>query len=126
MSDRLQALRQRRQHHGLIREIRGYLETDYANADLSLDWISQKFDLNPKHFSRLFKEELGENFTDFLTNVRVREAKRLLLETDEPVQSIAAKVGYVHTLSFIRMFKKITGMTPGYFRAGPAPAHAED
>ncbi|GAA3402558.1 AraC family transcriptional regulator [Paenibacillus hodogayensis] len=118
LAGKLAEARQGHQHHQQIRDIKSYLEANFANPDLSLDYISSRFELNPKTFSRLFKEELGEKFAEFLAGVRVQEAKRLLLESDEPVQTIALKVGYEHPLSFIRMFKKSTGMTPGYFRSG--------
>ncbi|MFC3772881.1 helix-turn-helix domain-containing protein [Paenibacillus sp. GCM10012303] len=114
---RFLAMRQQRHNHKLIQEIKLYLEQNYANPDLSLDHISEHFELSPKYFSRLFKEEFGEKFTEFLAKLRVQEAKRLLVETDEPVQTISVKVGYLHALSFIRMFKKITSITPGLFRS---------
>ncbi|MGZ9586727.1 helix-turn-helix domain-containing protein [Paenibacillus marinisediminis] len=117
VSSRLAGLRKQRQNHSLIQEIKVYLEHNYGNPDLSLDHISDHFNLSPKYFSRLFKEEFGEKFTDFIAKVRVQEAKKMLIESDAPVHVIASKVGYVHTLSFIRMFKKITSVTPGYFRS---------
>jgi AraC-like DNA-binding protein len=46
----------------------------------------------------------------------MEHAKRLLRETDEPIQDIAMQVGYLHSISFGRTFKKVVGVTPGDFR----------
>ena len=55
-------------------------------------------------------------FVDFLVNLRMEHAKTLLLQTDESINAIAIKVGYIHSISFGRTFKKVIGVTPGDFR----------
>ncbi|WP_248926930.1 AraC family transcriptional regulator [Paenibacillus hamazuiensis] len=100
----------------MLGEMRKYIEENYANPDLSLAHLSDKFDVNAKYLSQLFKEQFGMKFVDFLVNLRMEEAKRLLLETDDSIQDIAEKVGYTHGISFGRTFKKIVGTTPGDYR----------
>lgn len=99
-----------------INDIRKYIEANYANPDLSLNHLSDKYDLKPKYVSQLFKDEFRMNFVDYLVQLRMEGAKKLLLETSEPVHEIAGKVGYATAISFGRMFKKAVGITPGDYR----------
>lgn len=100
----------------LVIEIRQYIEEHYGDSSLSLTHISDRFKVNGKYVSQLFKEQTGVNFVDFLMNLRIGHAKRLLLESSEPINDIARLVGYDVPLSFARTFKKIVGMTPSDYR----------
>lgn len=106
-----------RQYTSMIRDICKLIEQDYANPNLSLEMLGDRFQLNPKYISKLFKEHTGQRFVDFLIHVRMREAVRLLLETDDSVQEIAEGVGYTHAISFTRVFKRIMGVAPGEYRS---------
>jgi two-component system response regulator YesN len=103
-------------NRSLIRQIQKFIDEHLVNPDLSLNMIGEAFDMNDKQVSQLIKQELGEKFVDYLARLRIQYAKRLLEETDESIQSISLKVGYIHSLSFIRMFKKMMQMTPGDYR----------
>ncbi|MDF2922343.1 MAG: transcriptional regulator, AraC family [Paenibacillaceae bacterium] len=103
-------------NRSVIRQIQKFIDEHLVNPDLSLNMIGEAFDMNDKQISQLIKQELGEKFVDYLARLRIQRAKRLLEETDESIQSISLKVGYVHSLSFIRMFKKMMQMTPGDYR----------
>lgn len=72
--------------------------------------------LNPKYLSRLFKEQAGIGFNDYLLQAKVKEAKKMLQRSDLKIASIADQFGYQNTESFIRTFKKLTGRTPAEFR----------
>lgn len=113
---RLDLLRVQRSQHDLIDQVKAYIESEYNNADFSLVMLSEKFKLTPNYLSRLFKEEFGEKFIDYLAGLRIEQAKYLLVTTSEPIQEIAVRVGYTHTFSFIRVFKKLVGRTPGDYR----------
>lgn len=104
------------EHHNRIDEMKLYLLQNYSNPDLSLNYLSEKFDLPSRVLSKLFKAETGERFVEYLIAIRMTEAKRLLLQTTEPVQSIGEQVGYLQVISFIRTFKKAEGSTPGEYR----------
>jgi len=67
-------------------------------------------------FARRFKEVLGMSFFDYLTRLRMRDARRLLTTTNLPVDDIAEKVGYQSGLSFVKVFKKHHDSTPRGFR----------
>lgn len=116
MEERVRELRMNREHYNLANRVREFVAEHYANPDFSLTHVSETFEMNTKTLSRIFKEELGENFVDYLARLRMEEAKRLLRETDEPVQSVAEKVGYLYPMSFIRVFKRLENMTPGEYR----------
>jgi AraC-like DNA-binding protein len=107
----------KKESHKLILQIKQYIESHYDNPELSLNHISEIFSLHMKTVSRLFKEVFGEDFVDYVAKVRMEEAKRLLVgETPDSVQDIARKVGYTHAITFIRVFKKWVGTTPGDYR----------
>lgn len=65
----------------------------------------------------MVKKELNANFSDYLWNLRLEEAKRLLTETDTPIDEVSTKVGYLSSSSFRRKFKQETGLSPSQFRA---------
>lgn len=108
--------RGQRSNRELILEVKAYVEQHFADPNLSLAQLGDAFQISSKYVSQLFKETFGEKFSDYLAKVRLESAKKWLLETDMPVQDIAVKVGYIHTFSFIRVFKKLVGMTPGDYR----------
>ncbi|UKS29378.1 helix-turn-helix domain-containing protein [Paenibacillus sp. HWE-109] len=113
---RLDNLRAQRSQHDLIDQVKAYIEVEFNNPDFSLVMLSDRFKLTPNYLSRLFKEEFGEKFIDYLAGLRIEQAKHLLVTTTTAIQEIAVKVGYTHTFSFIRVFKKIVGRTPGDYR----------
>lgn len=102
--------------HQLVQNMKEYIGAHYNNEDLSLTHLGDVFGLSAKYLGRLFREDSGVKFVEYVTEVRIAEAKRRLLESDEPVQDIAARVGYTQALTFIRVFKKQTGLTPGQYR----------
>lgn len=73
-------------------------------------------DLSPYYFSKLFKDEAGCNFVEYVTNLRIRKAKELLVGNDKSMKEICGAVGYSDPNYFSRIFKKNTGMTPTEFR----------
>lgn len=99
-----------------IHGIRAFVEENYMNPELSLNLISEKFKLNSKYISQLFKEQLGINFADFVMELRIEQAKRLLLVTDGTINEISSQVGYEIPLSFGRAFKKQVGVSPSDYR----------
>ncbi|WP_337101080.1 helix-turn-helix domain-containing protein [Paenibacillus sp. YIM B09110] len=114
--EKVNAQRDSHSNKGLIIEIRSYIEHNYANSELSLDYLSSKFQLNAKYLSKMFKEEFGENFVDFLIGLRIDYAKKMLLETQKTMQSISGEVGYYNYNSFNRAFKNVVGLSPRDFR----------
>jgi AraC-type DNA-binding domain-containing proteins len=94
--------------------------TEYINnhfsEDIYLDLLSDKLNITSSYLSHYFKIKTGVNFSDYLNNVRLNKAKELLADTDEKELSISRNVGYVNINTFIRVFKKYIGLTPGEYR----------
>ncbi|MFK7694470.1 helix-turn-helix domain-containing protein [Paenibacillus sp. HJGM_3] len=112
----MQELRESQSTGALIQNMKRMIDEHYADPNFSLGYIGDQFGLSGGYLSRLFKEAFGVRFVEYVTDVRTEHAKRLLAETDEAIQQIAAAVGYTNSLTFIRVFKKQTGITPGQYR----------
>ncbi len=94
-----------------------YIETHYADSNLSLDSLAEAFNLHPKYVSRYFKTQTEINYADYLAMVRIRHAKELLAaDTDVTLDDIAERVGLLSRQTFNRIFKRYEGMTPGAYR----------
>ena len=72
--------------------------------------------ISPYYFSKLFKEEAGITFIEYLTTLRMTKAKALLSDPAIPVKEVGTKVGYQDPNYFSRIFKRYTGKTPTEFR----------
>ncbi|GIP32125.1 AraC family transcriptional regulator [Paenibacillus sp. J2TS4] len=92
-----------------------YVENRFAE-DLSLDLLADKLNLSVAYLSVYIKEKTGANFSEHINAVRISKAKEMLLDTDLSVKEISLRIGYRNVTSFIRMFKKITGIPPGEYR----------
>ncbi|NGZ73924.1 helix-turn-helix domain-containing protein [Saccharibacillus alkalitolerans] len=103
-------------YRAMVSEMKTYIEENFANPDLSLKHLSDRFQISGKYASYLFKTEFDMKFVDFLTQLRMKEAERLLLESDCPLQDIALQVGYANAITFGRVFKRVSGITPGDYR----------
>ncbi|MFC4597323.1 helix-turn-helix domain-containing protein [Cohnella hongkongensis] len=122
---KLQEEQDKRQHAAIIREMRKYIEKHYHDPNLSLEYLGEKFGIGPKYVSKLFKEQSGGKFVDFLIDVRMGHARRLLEETTLSVQEIADRVGYLNAISFSRVFRRIAGCSPSEYREDFARRRAE-
>lgn len=106
---------------GTMLEVREYIQENYDHPDLSLKHLSDRFQLHGKNVSQMFKEAFGENFADFVQQLRIGKAKRLLVESEISQQEIATLVGYSNSITFGRMFKRVVGVTPGEYRKQQQP-----
>lgn len=112
----MRKLRESKHNYHLIQNVKSYINGNFGNPDLSLNHLSHEFGLGASYLSRLFKEEFGVKFIDYVTQVRMEKAEELLQQSVDSVQHIAAVVGYPRSLTFIRVFKKYKGTTPGSYR----------
>lgn len=99
----------------LITQIKEYISKNYP-SQITLNTISEKFYFNSSYVSRLFKKELTENFIDYLTGIRIEEAKKLLAGTDLKVYEISERIGYNNSKYFTQLFEKMQGMSPRKYR----------
>jgi len=93
-----------------------YIHENYTNKMLSLDMVAERFGISPKYLSRFFKEQMGFNFVDYVKELRMNYAKKLLSETNCLIKDIVDKIGYSDVASFTRTFRKMEGVTPGEYR----------
>ncbi|RAV19164.1 helix-turn-helix domain-containing protein [Paenibacillus contaminans] len=115
--EQMQELREGKNNHQIILKVKQYISEHVADPDMSLNHLSDEFGLKPGYLSRLFKEEFGENFTEYVARERMNKAMAILKgNSSVTVQDIATAVGYTNSLTFIRTFKKYTGTTPGNYR----------
>ncbi len=99
----------------VINQIKQYIDQNYTD-NITLNTLSEKFYVNSSYMSRLFKQELGENFIDYLTGKRMKEAMKLLVSTEMHVYEISENIGYGNPKYFSQLFKKYTGMSPREYR----------
>lgn len=90
-----------------IRDAKKYIYDNY-NAHISLESVSEYVGFNAAYFSTLFKKETGKNFLEYLTDLRIENAKNYLIQTDYDLMEIASAVGYSDLKYFSKLFKKIT------------------
>jgi two-component system response regulator YesN len=83
---------------------------------MSLDHVARQFGMTPSYLSKLFKQETGESFSDFLKSLRFTEFKKALVETDRSIKELVGEIGYWDVSSFTRAFKQQEGTTPGEYR----------
>ena len=88
------------------------------DSDIKLDALALKSFMSKTYFSRLFKETTGINFSDYIQQLRIDKACNLLKSTDMKIIDIAVDSGFNDLKFFYKVFKKITGKTPGDFRKG--------
>ncbi len=109
----------------LIRRARQHMLEHYTECDLSLESMAGKLQASPVYLSRLFKQELGESFGAYLTQIRIRKAAQLLNSTEWSIHEIAERSGYETQHYFSTAFKKQTGVSPLQFRKGVLPGETE-
>lgn len=95
--------------------LRKYMDTHYFEIMDSND-ISQKFGISTRHANAIFKEQFDKTPMQYLNEVRMEAAKRLLMETNNDISSICFEVGFEALSTFYRRFKEYTGISPNKFR----------
>ncbi len=96
-----------------------YIEENY-HQEIGLEDVAKQVYLSTCYFSRLFKQVKGWSFTEYLTHVRMEEARKLLVNTSYSVAEISMRVGFRDARYFSQVFKKHTGKTPGTYRRDEA------
>lgn len=95
----------------VIREVKEYINKNYMN-NVSLTDTAEYVFLNPSYLSKIFLKETGMLFSEYLIQCRMEKVKELLLKTDLKIYEISEKVGYHDEKHLMKMFKKVTGVSP--------------
>lgn len=100
----------------LYYDVLKFIQDNYTDDSLSLSLISEKTGKSIYYISRLIKSNMGCTFIDYISNLRIAYAKKLLIETDMMIADIVAKVGYLNVPSFNKKFKRIVGKSPTEYK----------
>jgi len=104
-----------KQNHTALQVVK-YIEENCTNYELSLDFIAQEFEITPSYLCRLIKMETGRSYKEYLTELRMECAKRMLKNSSVSVVDCCQKTGYSNVSHFIKVFQKYTGVTPAKYR----------
>lgn len=114
--------------HWIMDQVLQYVEENYHTA-LSTKDIAQRFFINASYFSKLFHDQMGCTFSDYLISVRIEKAKVMLTQTNMKLYDIAYAVGYSNVQYFSTIFKEKEGTTPSRYRqlrTNPIDGYGED
>lgn len=111
----IQESKQRNQSE-TARLIQEYVRDNFDNPEMSLKLLAEVFHSNISLLSKLFKNQLQVNFSDYLLQIRMESAKKMLADTDMPIAQIVPKIGYDSYLSFKRAFVRMESISPKEYR----------
>ncbi|MET3730108.1 two-component system response regulator YesN [Fictibacillus halophilus] len=98
-----------------IHQIKQYI-VQHSHEDISLETLGRKVGLSPIYISKMFKEKLGINYIDFLTECRIEKAKKLMADPEKSLKEITYEVGYHEPNYFSKVFKKMVTLSPTEYR----------
>lgn len=98
-----------------IRMAQLYIDEHYKEG-VKLQEVAEYVGLTPTYLSTLFKKQVGKSLVEYLTHVRIQNAKQLLVDRNRNISDIADEVGFVDEKYFIKRFKRVTGLTPNEYR----------
>ena len=93
-----------------------YIDENYTRYDLSLDLVAQELQITAAYLCRLIKQQTGMNYKEYLTRMRMEEAKKLLRNKNANIADVCEKAGYTNVSHFIKTFQKYEGTTPAKYR----------
>lgn len=105
----------------LVQEVCAYVQAHYPDPMLSLQSAADTVGLSASYLGRVFKAQMHQTFSEYVTVLRLEEAKRLLMETSKPISVIAHDVGLENQSYFSSLFRKAYGSSPSLFRQTNAP-----
>ena len=101
----------------LCSRVKSYIDTNFTDPNLNAAAIGEKFNKGGFYVSKIFKDGTGQKLGDYIIDVRISNAKRLLLEDrDMKINDIAASCGYELARTFLKQFKEKEGITPTQYR----------
>jgi YesN/AraC family two-component response regulator len=98
-----------------VEQVLKYIES-LPSGQVTLAEAAKHVHMNPSYLSQLFKQQTGTNFIDYVTRLRLKEAKRLLSSTTLRISEIAERLGYSDLAYFTNIFKKVCQVTPSEYR----------
>lgn len=102
----------------ILERVFSFIHGNSGNPEISLEQAAEAAALSKFYFTRFFREQTGQTFHTYLSQVRINRAKEYLTESDLPVTEIAYLCGFSSIKTFNRLFKSFTGVCPSTFRSG--------
>jgi len=102
--------------HPKVKKIQNYIDKNYCSSDLSLETIANIFDMHKVYLARIFKNSTGKTVNEYISEVRIEHAKKLLKRSDLTVNEIAYLTGFNTPQTFYNIFKQNEGISPGKYR----------
>ncbi|MGM9680438.1 MAG: helix-turn-helix domain-containing protein [Eubacteriales bacterium] len=99
----------------IVSSVLSYMR-EHSGEEIRCDDLAEHAYVSSGYLARIFKAETGKTMNVFLREIRMEQAKELLLSTNDTVREIAARVGYSDLKFFYEIFRKSTGVTPGEWR----------
>lgn len=96
-------------------KVKVYISENFRNPDLNISITALHFDLTPAYLSVVFQQDTGLNLLEYINTLRIEESKKLL-EQGHSIIKTAELAGFRGSSTFIRIFRKITGVTPGKYK----------
>jgi YesN/AraC family two-component response regulator len=95
--------------------IKNYVQENLSDPELTLRSVAGMFFYSEKYFSFLFREKIGIRFTDYLNDLRIHHALRLIGEGEKSVSALSSACGFMSACYFSKVFKKVMGKTPAVY-----------
>jgi len=106
---------QQMENSSAIHTAKEYIAENFRR-DISLNEIAAHCSLSNCYFSKLFKQHMEVNVIEYITYMRIRESKKLLIETDLSIKEIGSAIGYSDANYFARVFKRVEQLSPRAYR----------
>lgn len=100
----------------VVEEAIAYIEEHYHDSELSLKSAASHVSRNPSYLSHTLSTKYGQSFREVVNSIRIQKAKEMLTGTKETIQNIALATGFTNANYFSRVFKEVSGETPGEYR----------
>lgn len=108
---------EKKKYSSVVEQAVNYVKENYME-EISVKSISAELYITPNYFSQIFKSQLGMNFIDYLNEIRIEHAKKLLKNHKLKIYEVAEQSGYQNYKYFNTVFKKYTGYSPKEYRNG--------
>ena len=101
---------------GTALAVKEYIKENCTDYNLSLDMLAEEFQITPQYICKIIKQQTGVSYKEYLTGLRMEEAKRFLKDKNISVIDACQQSGYNNVSYFIKVFQRYTGMTPAKYR----------
>lgn len=99
----------------LVAMVEEYICESYMN-DISMQDAARAVNYSEAYFCKMFKQQFGQNFTSYLMEYRIEEAKKLLQQPTVSVKDVGVRVGYTDSNYFARVFRRMNDISPSEYR----------